>query len=325
MSLSSAAGAGGTGRRQVSAPVPAAALRRLDSVAAGRSRSSLEDVAGTAGLVVAGFDALTEVMGCVVLHVGFARPVCGYWGLVGTGYRARTVVSGADSHGLLPAGRAVDRAWGTALARLLAEAALVGADGVVGITATRRPIPGSATDVEFVMLGTAVRARSATRSARPFATDLSGGRFAALIRSGWIPTGFAIRVAQGIRHDDWQTRSALSQWTANVEVDGLTELVTRTREDARRGFTARMSGLGGEAAVVSSMTLRTWHQEAGENHVDHLAEAMVAGTALVCFDPAAAARAGAPLTMMPLTDPPPTGGQGIRSAGNAAPRAGGRR
>ena len=304
MSRSSAAGAGGTGRSQVSAPVPAAARRRLDAVAAGRARSSLEDLPGTAGLVVAGFDALTEVMGCVVVHLGSARPVCGYWGLVGTGYQARTVVSGADSHGLLPGGRAVDHAWGTALDRLLGEAASVGADGVVGITATRRHLPGSASDEEFVLLGTAVRARSATRPARPFATDLSGGRFAALVRSGWIPTGFSIRVAQGIRHDDWQTRSALSRWTSNVEVDGLTELVTRTRDDARRGFTARMAALGGEAAVVSSMTLRTWHSEAGENHVDHLAEATVSGTALVCFDPHAAARTGAPLTVMPLTDPP---------------------
>ncbi len=300
---------------RVSAAVPEAARRRLDHVLAGRARSSLESMSGTAGLEAAGFDPVTEVMGCVVLHLGFAAPMCGYYGGGGVGgmvANSRTVVSGNDRMGQVPGGRAVDGAWSTALARLLAEVAAVDADGVVGITRTRRRLPGSVSDEEFVLLGTAVRARSATRPRTPFATDLSGAHFSALLRGGWIPAGFAIRVTQGIRHDDWATQSTMQRFTANAEVVGLTDLVTRTRDDARRGFTARMAKLGGEAAVVSSVGLRTWASEVAEGHRDHLAEATVTGTALVAFDRDAPARIGALLTILPLH-------------GNAGERRGGRR
>lgn len=297
---------------RVSAAVPEAARRRLDHVLAGRARSSLEPVSGAAGLESAGFDPVTEVMGCVVLHLGFATPVCGYYGSGGMVPVSRTVVSGNDRMGQVPGGRAVDGAWATALSRLLAEVVAVGADGAVGIVPTRRRIPGSVSDEEFVVLGTAVRARSATRPRTPFATDLSGAHFSALLRGGWVPAGFAIRVTQGIRHDDWATRATMQRFTANAEVDGLTDLVTRTRDDARRGFTTRMARLGGEAAVVSSVRLRTWATEAGEGHRDHLAEATVTGTALVSFDRHAAARTGAALTILPLDS-------------NAGERRGGRR
>lgn len=293
----------------VTTRVPEAARRRLASVNAGRARSSLESVSGTAGLELAGFDALTEVMGCVVVQLGFVLASCGWAGSFGSPV-SRTVVSGADRYGQVPGGRAVDHAWATALERLLAECSAVGGDGVVGITPTRQRVAGLGGE-EFVLLGTAVRARSRTRPTTPFATDLSGDRFAALLRSGWVPTGFTVRVSQGIRHDDWRTQSTMRQWS-NAEVEGLTDLVTRTREDARRGFAARMSQLGGEAAVVSSMTLRTWHSEVAENHTDHLAEATVAGTALVQFDRGAQGRLGAPLAILPLD-------------GNGAERRGGRR
>lgn len=283
-----------------SGPVlPGPALRRLEHVAAGRARGSLESAAGTAGLAVAGFDALTEVLGATVVHLGFRSTACG-WYNAPFGQPARTFVSGHDRLGLLPVARAVDAAWAAALERLLAEAGLAGADGVVGIRATRTRVPGSVADEEFVMVGTAVRARSATRARTPFATDLSGDRVAALLANGWVPTGYAVRVSQGIRHDDWRTRSALSRWTPNTEVEGLTDLVTATRSDARAAFAGRMRRLGGEAAVVSRMTLRTWRSEAGQDHADHLAEATVGGTALASFRTRAGPLTGAPLTIMPL-------------------------
>lgn len=292
-------------------PIPEAARGRLRHVADGRARGSLESVAGTTGLVLAGFDAMTEVMGCVVIHLGFATAMCGYWAQ-GLRTTSRTVLSSTDRLGLVPGGRAVDHAWSTALDRLLAEARSVGADGVVGIVPTRRRLPGSSGDEEFVLLGTAVRARCATRPTAPFATDLSGDRVAVLLRSGWVPAGFSIRVSQGIRHDDWATGSALARWSANTEVVGLTDLVARTRDDARRGLTDRMAALGAEAVVISAISLRTWRQEPGEGHTDHLAEVTVSGTGLVCFDNTALGRARAPLTIMPLS-------------GNAGERRGGAR
>jgi len=40
---------------------------------------------------------------------------------------------------------------------------------------------------------------------------------------------------------------------------------------------------GAEGAVVSSMDLRTWEIEPGENHRDHVAEASFFGTSLVSY------------------------------------------
>ena len=56
---------------------------------------------------------------------------------------------------------------------------------------------------------------------------------------------------------------------------------------------------GADGAIVSSMDLRVWEIEPGENHRDHVAEATVFGTALARFhtDTAAPTRT---LTFLPL-------------------------
>lgn len=291
--------------------VSAVGRGRLESVAAGRARSSLESVAGGAGLDLVGFDYLTEVMGCVVVHLGWSWYSCGTYGLGGgfgslqTSYASRTLVSGRDGGGFAPYGKAVRDAWDTALARLLDEAAAVGADGVIGIRATRRRIPGSASDDEFVLLGTAVRSRGGTRPRRPFATDLGGDRFAVLLRAGWVPTGYSIVVTLGVRHDDWRTMQSSTMWAGNQEVTGYTDLVNETRNGARDQFARRMSRLGGESAIASDMAMRVWEIEPGENHRDHICEVTISGTALTTFERSTPHPPGGPprpLTVIPLTD-----------------------
>jgi hypothetical protein len=56
---------------------------------------------------------------------------------------------------------------------------------------------------------------------------------------------------------------------------------------------------GADGAIVSSMDLRVWEIEPGENHLDHVAEATVFGTALARFhtDTAPPTRT---LTFLPL-------------------------
>lgn len=291
--------------------VSAVGRGRLESVAAGRARSSLESVAGGAGLDLVGFDYLTEVMGCTVVHLGWSWYSCGNYGLGGgfgslqTSYASRTLVSGRDGGGFAPYGKAVRDAWDTALARLLDEAAAVGADGVIGIRATRRRIPGSSSDDEFVLLGTAVRSRGGTRPRRPFATDLGGDRFAVLLRAGWVPTGYSIVVALGVRHDDWRTMQSSTMWAGNQEVTGYTDLVNETRNGARDQFARRMSRLGGESAIASDMAMRVWEVEPGENHRDHICEVTISGTALTTFERSTPQPSGGPprpLTVIPLTD-----------------------
>lgn len=295
--------------------LPPAARGRLESVAAGRARSSLESIAGGVGLDLVGFEPLTEVMGCVVVHLGWNWYSCGAFGyggrafgnVGGTSFTGPTLVSGRDRGGFAPYGKAVRDAWDTALERLLAEAAQVGADGVVGIRSTRQRIPGSVSDDEFVLMGTAVRSRGRVRPGRPFATDLGGDRFAVLLRSGWVPTGFGIVVTLGVRHDDWATQQASTMWAGNSEVGGFTQLVHETRKGARDQFGARMHRLGGESAIVADMKMRVWEVEPGEGHRDHVCEVTIAGTALTTFDRTVARTGTAgtgprPLTVMPLTD-----------------------
>ncbi len=291
--------------------VSAVSRGRLESVAAGRARSSLESVAGGAGLDLVGFDYLTEVMGCTVVHLGWSWYSCGAYGYGGfgtlqTSYASGpTLVSGRDSGGFAPYGKAVRDAWDTALARLLDEAAAVGADGVIGIRATRQRIPGSSSDDEFVLLGTAVRSRGGTRPHRPFATDLGGDRFAVLLRAGWVPTGYSIVVTLGVRHDDWRTQQASTMWAGNQEVTGYTDLVNETRNGARDQFARRMSRLGGESAIASDMAMRVWEIEPGENHRDHICEVTISGTALTTFERSTPHPPGGPprpLTVIPLTD-----------------------
>lgn len=73
--------------------LPTPALRRLERVRDGSAAGSSESLAGTAGLVVAGFDAVTEVMGCTVVHLGLRLNACGTWS-TGLNARARTAGTG---------------------------------------------------------------------------------------------------------------------------------------------------------------------------------------------------------------------------------------
>jgi hypothetical protein len=98
-----------------------------------------------------------------------------------------------------------------------------------------------------------------------------------------MPTDLVFGISVAIRHDDWRTQRQASWGAGNVEVAGYTELVElRPR---RRPLAVRQARAGrrGRGAVVSSMDLRTWEVEPGENHRDHVAEASIFGTSLVRF------------------------------------------
>jgi uncharacterized protein YbjQ (UPF0145 family) len=286
--------------------LPSSAHRRLEAAAAGAVGSSLESVGGTAGLRLAGFDPVTEVMGCTVSHLGWFGCRCGYEVLGGPVGNVRTLVSGVYKGGYAPYAKAVQAAWDSALSRLLEEAVAVGADGVVGIRPTRRRVTGTAGTAgneEFVLLGTAVRARGDVRPQRPFTADLGGDRFAALVRGGWIPTGYAITVAVGVRHEDWQTRRVGRVFAPNQEMVGFTELVHDTRRATRDQFARTMARFGSETAVVSDLRMRMWEVRGGNDHTDHLCEVTIEGTGVVAYERAAGDRHAPPaLTVLPLTD-----------------------
>jgi Putative heavy-metal-binding len=275
--------------------LPPVAAERVRRAAAGGPWTSLLTAPAAAGLEVAGFDPVGEVMGSIVMQIGWAGyRGCGTFG----GWGATTVTSGTGGFaGYGPYVGALNHGYETAMSRMLDEAATIGADGVVGVSLRTDHLDARAR--EFIALGTAVRARGRVRPRRPFNTSLPAEDVAKLVRSGWMPTDLVFGISVAIRHDDWRTQRQASWGAGNVEVDGYTELVTYVRAEARGLFARHVQAAGAEGAVVSSMGLRVWEIEPSENHRDHVAEADVFGTGLVQFR-AAPHPPGRALTYLPL-------------------------
>jgi uncharacterized protein YbjQ (UPF0145 family) len=279
--------------------LPPVAAERVRRAAAGGPWTSLLTAPDAAGLEVAGFDPVGEVMGSIVMQIGWSGyQGCGMWGSGLFGQAASTVTSGAGGFvGYAPYVGALNHGYETAMGRMLEEAATIGADGVVGVALTTDHLDARAR--EFVALGTAVRSRGRVRPQRPFSTGLSAPDVAKLVGAGWMPTDLVFGISVAIRHDDWRTQNQASWSTRNVEVDGYTELITHVRAEARALFGRHVQAAGAEGAVVSSMGLHVREIEPSENHRDHVAEAHVFGTALVQFRAAAHATPRT-LTYLPL-------------------------
>jgi uncharacterized protein YbjQ (UPF0145 family) len=233
------------------------AQRRITRAAADGVRTSLEAVNGAAGLEAAGFDVVGEVLGTTVMQIA----VPGYCGLAPKPmprFGAPRSVGAELYADALRTGRA------TALDRMVTEATGLRADGVVGVRLTDELVDGG--KHEFMALGTAVRARSATRPARPFTTDLGGQDVAKLLLAGWVPVGLTDGISVTVQHE-WPTNDR----AGNYEISSYTNLLTYVRADARRDFARSAATLGGDGALLSSMYLRARRIGVTGGHTDHLA------------------------------------------------------
>lgn len=230
-----------------------------------------------------GFSPVGQVLGSCVYTIGYTGTWnCGYWGgygVVGRGF------GGMASHATEAPGLrdSLYEARGLAMSRMRDEVAGLGGDGVVAVRLTVAPFEGAG--LEFRAIGTAVRADGPVRPRQPFTSDLSGQEFGNLLSAGWVPTGLVLGIAVMVRHDDWRTQYQNSSWT-NQEVGGYTDLVTQARARARDRLRHDCARHGGETVVVRDLTLdireRSCNATNSEGH-DHIAEAMVVGTAIVPF------------------------------------------
>lgn len=264
--------------------VAKARLARYDAVGL---KTSLLSVAGTVGIESVGLHPVGEVMGCIVQNIGWTGgPNYGMGGYAGT-------VS------FQPYVQALYHGYDTALARMTHEAKSMGADGIVGIRLTRSRLGESGQ--EFMALGTAVHADSKRRPKQLFTTDLAGQDVAKLVQAGWVPNRVAIGIAVESQYLDWASRSQMSVMAGNTEVGAYTLLITRVRAKSRQNFAAHARGTRADGAIVASMGLRSWHQEAG-NAPLLCAEASVFGTTISRFHSGRRAVTSA-LTIMPLRQP----------------------
>jgi uncharacterized protein YbjQ (UPF0145 family) len=249
-----------------------------------------------AAIRAVGFSPVGQVLGSAVYNVGWSYTGCGYvyGGLGGFsgGWSAAPVVPVPATQQLL------NEARHRAVERMRTECAGLGGDGVVGVRLALQPFYDNG--LEFIAIGTAVRADGDRRPKRPFTSDLSGQDFAKLIRSGWVPVALVQGVGAVIRHDDWRTRTQQSAW-ANTEIAGTTQLVHAARDQARVSMAADGRRYGGHTVLLQRMDLRVRGQRCAgaQEGEDHTATAFLWGTAVVPFKTRASLDAP-PLKMMRL-------------------------
>ena len=261
--------------------VARARLARFDETGL---KTSLLSVAGAVGIESVGLSAVGEVMGCIVQNIGWTGGLnYGMGGFVG-------------SVSFQPYVQALYHGYDTALARMTHEARSMGADGIVGIRLTRSALAESSQ--EFMALGTAVRANSSRRPRSLFSTELPGQDVAKLMYAGWVPSRIAIGIAVESQFLDWASRSQMSVMAGNTEVTAYTQLINRVRAKSRQAFASHARSANADGAIVASMGLRSWHQEAGNTPL-LCAESTVFGTTIARFHTGRRAPTKA-LTIMPL-------------------------
>jgi uncharacterized protein YbjQ (UPF0145 family) len=276
--------------------LPPSARDRIERQRASATTGSLLSAPAAAALRSAGLAPVGEVFGCLAMQLGWTSSACGWYGngapawlgnpSTGWGYSTtspvRTTGGASGSYAAFgPYVKAFEQGWHGAIDRMLAEAGALDAEGVVGVAVGRSQLDGQAW--EFSALGTAVRStdRSLTGppgAGGPWHTDLTAEDTAAAILSGLMPLGIAFGISVATKHEDWALKQQRSTWS-NTEVDGLTELVTAARADARTRITRRAAATGAGQLVITRMGLSEFETPCGQE-VDMHAEAVMVGTVL---------------------------------------------
>ncbi|HYQ66955.1 heavy metal-binding domain-containing protein [Actinophytocola sp.] len=274
--------------------LPVRAQERLAMMTADHAFTSDLTVAEHHAIRSAGFSPVGQVMGSCVYHIGYTGSWnCGYtWGGFTSGRSTVTEAEGLRA--------SLYEARTLAMRRMSQECAGLGGDGVVAVRLTIAPFPAGG--LEFQAIGTAVRADGPVHARQPFLSDLTGQDFAKLITAGWVPCGMVLGVAVAIRHDDYGTRLQARSWS-NTEVSGFTELVGTARHWARDRLRKECARVRGSGVVVRTSTLQVGERacrSGGNDQRDHVAEAIVIGTAITPFEHTAGNRPPAPLPMMRL-------------------------
>src|ERR1700683_3027342 len=163
------------------AGVPQDAMRRLAELQPGKAGSIFtSDLSGNEFLLVreAGFRPLGLVLGSSIYHVGIQL---GRW---------------SQNQELTTLSQAMYHARELAMTRMEAEAAALGADGVVGVRLEIEFKEFGNDLAEFIAVGTAVKADGEgnwkNNRGQPFSSDLSGQDFWTLVQAGYAPLGVGV-------------------------------------------------------------------------------------------------------------------------------------
>ena len=242
---------------------PGAAVERVREATGADGRGALftSDLSVNEFALVkqAGFHPLGLVMGSCIYHVGFQ--------FVGWSTSQEvSVLSGA-----------MYEARALAMRRMETEAAQLGADGVVGVAIEIRRWGWAEDMLEFVAVGTAVKADDGanfrTPAGKPFTSALSGADFAVLLSTGYQPVGLVLGTC--VWHVAWMSlRQMLGSIGRNVEMVNYTEGHYSARETAmvRMQLEAKNMGAEGVVGVLLHENTHVWEH--------HVIEVLALGTAI---------------------------------------------
>jgi uncharacterized protein YbjQ (UPF0145 family) len=286
--------------------LPAVAEARMAALRSSGTWGSALTAGEFAAIRSVGFEPVGQVFGAAVYSAGsgsgYSCP--GARGSSGDGLPPRPAIQvsgqgGVGSFG--PLVQTMDLARHTAVGRMMTECAELGGHGVVGVRVSRGAFPLGGP--QFTALGTAVRAPGAAHGPPvPFTAEVRGQDFAKLIMAGWVPAGLVLGISIGSRHDD-RTTARQARWSSgNAEVTGWTELVSQSRQDARRQLESDVKRLGAEGVVTATMQMRVRERDCPgtTGRRDHIVEATLTGTAVVRFSHTGQRRDGPARPIMPL-------------------------
>jgi uncharacterized protein YbjQ (UPF0145 family) len=232
----------------------------------------------------AGFEPLGFVMGTSFFHIGIQWTIMPF-----------------QNYELDVLTQALYHARENAMARLEEEAALLDADGVVGVRLEVGEHTWGPGMVEFTALGTAVRALDRSKEChrpdgRPFTSDLSGQEFWTLLRTRCRPLELAM--GNCVYHVGRRGfRQAAAQFGRNVELPNYTQALYTARESALERLQAEAGRVQANGIVGVDV------QQSSYGWGSHVIEFFAIGTA-VLREEHVPPPAEEPGLVLALNDPP---------------------
>jgi uncharacterized protein YbjQ (UPF0145 family) len=200
----------------------------------------------------AGFEPLGFVVGSSIYHIGLQ---VGRW---------------SQNQELQVLTQAMYSARELAMSRMRAEADILGADGIVGVSLQLQMYAWGQEVLEFVATGTAVRALQGDGAhrapdGRAFTSDLSAQDFFRLLAAGAVPVAFVLGTC--VYHIAHQSAmQSLRQAGQNAEMVQFTQGVYEARELAlvRMQSEAAQAGSSGIVGVNVAVLNHVWGEHATE-------------------------------------------------------------